>query len=222
MIQLLEDLKRYFDNKEHPTKEEIRFQRRLSEGGFPIASVHRDDLAESGYDVECISDTDMNELAGRMADDYCSLLFWDNLKSVADSLEFPKVRNSYCPSCSNKYIRYDAEGVWLCDECGLDWSDKRYVLVEFPEESSYFEERDMGYPSFSSADNGARYVPEFEYIQHFDRTPDKAELFRPVCWPESQVLMGREDCEPVQDEKGLKDFGTSSLWVPVKYKTTER
>ena len=34
-----------------------------------------------------------------------------------------------------------------------------YVLVEFPDDASYFEENDIGYSSFESEDNGARYVP---------------------------------------------------------------
>ena len=34
--------------------------------------------------------------------------------------------------------------------------DDLYVLVEFPDDTSYFEENDIGYPSFNSEDNGAR------------------------------------------------------------------
>ena len=49
----------------------------LGENGayFPITSVHRDDLEGQGFDVEKISDDDMQNLAEKMADDYCEQLF---------------------------------------------------------------------------------------------------------------------------------------------------
>ena len=62
--------------------------------------------------------------------------------------------------------------------------DDLYVLVEFPDDTSYFEENDIGYPSFNSEDNGARYVPQRDYIEHFKKDPAPNSCFRPLCWPE--------------------------------------
>jgi hypothetical protein len=93
-----------------------------------------------------------------------------------------------------------------------------YVLVEFPEDASYFENGDTGYPCFSSKDNGARYVPERHYIHRFRKTPAADKYYRPVMWPESQNWLHRSDarCEVVMaDEKALADFGSSEVWVPL-------
>lgn len=98
-----------------------------------------------------------------------------------------------------------------------------YVLVEFPEDSSYFEENGIGYPSFNSGDNGARYVPQRNYIDHFKKNPAPNSCFRPLRWPESQPYLFPDEpnesvdalCEPVSDEKGLADFGEQAVWVPL-------
>lgn len=94
-----------------------------------------------------------------------------------------------------------------------------YVLVQFPEDSSYFESEEIGYPCFTSKDNGARYVPESDYIRHFEKTPAPNSYFRPVQWPESQRYFGEDSihalCEPIEDEKGLKDFDLQAIWVPL-------
>lgn len=44
-----------------------------------------------------------------------------------------------------------------------------YVQVKFPDNTSYFEDNDIGYPSFESEDNGARYVPYEEYVRHYGK-----------------------------------------------------
>lgn len=100
--------------------------------------------------------------------------------------------------------------------------DNLYVLVEFPEDSSYFEENDIGYPSFNSEDNGARYVPQRNYIDHFKKDPEPNNCFRPFRWPESQSYLFPDEPndqadtlnEPISDEKGLADFGEQAVWVP--------
>lgn len=100
--------------------------------------------------------------------------------------------------------------------------DNLYVLVEFPEDSSYFEENDIGYPSFNSEDNGARYVPQRNYIDHFKKDPEPNNCFRPFLWPESQSYLFPDEPndevdtlnEPISDEKGLADFGEQAVWVP--------
>lgn len=93
-----------------------------------------------------------------------------------------------------------------------------YVLVRFPEDSSYFENEEIGYPCFNSEDNGARYVPEEDYTRHFRKPPAPGSLFRPVVWPESQGYLHCPDprCEVIiADEKALTDFGSSAVWAPV-------
>jgi hypothetical protein len=99
---------------------------------------------------------------------------------------------------------------------------ERYVLVEFPEDASYFEEDEIGYPCFNSEDNGARYVPEEAYIEHFGYEPQPNSYFQPVRWPQSQEFMGNNDdsiaalCEPIiADEKAPADFGSAAIWVPL-------
>ena len=220
MIQtLFDDIKAYFDAKENPTEQEQQFKRRLSEGYFPITSVHRDDLKSAGFDVDKISDAEMKELAGKMADDYCEQLFWNSLKIIAgDILNFPKATDVTCPKSNSEKIRYDIhEDLFHCDMCSQTWNDKRYVLVEFPEDASSFEEEEIGYPSWDSEDNGARYVPEQEYIREFGKSPEPQKCYRPVGWPDSQKYMGKESCELIQDEDALEAFGSSAYWVPFRY-----
>ena len=99
--------------------------------------------------------------------------------------------------------------------------DDLYVLVEFPENSSYFEENDIGYPSFESEDNGARYVSEHDYLDHFKKGPTPDSCFKPLCWPESQPYLFPDKPndavdalnEPISDEKGIGDFGEQAVWV---------
>lgn len=86
--------------------------------------------------------------------------------------------------------------------------------MEFPEDSAPFEEEGTGYPA-ESGDNGARYVPEEDYIRHTSKSPERDKCYRAVCWPDSQKYMGTKGCEPIQDENGIRDFGTSAYWVPL-------
>lgn len=214
MIQtLLDDIKAYFDAKENPTEEEQQLKQRLSEGYFPITSVHRDDLQGAGFDVERISDDDMKELADKMANDYCEQLFWESMEIIAEILGFPKKKNPVCPKCESEYIHPDTNGVYHCNTCGQTWNDKLYVLVEFPEDTSPFEK--TGYLSWNSEDNGALYVSEEEYIRHNGKSPSRDKCYRAVCWPDSQKYMETKGCELIQDEDALQEFGSSAYWVPL-------
>ena len=217
MIQtLLDDIKAYFDAKERLTEQEQLLRQRLSGGYFPITSVHRDDLQGAGFDVEKISDDDMKELASKMADDYCEQLFWSSMEIIAgDILGFPKEKVPVCPICKSEYLHTETSGLHHCNQCGQTWNDNIYVLVEFPEDTTSFEDEEIGYPSWDSEDNGARYVPEQDYIRRFKKSPDPGKCYRAVCWPESQQYMGQEGCESIQDENGIQDFGTSAYWVPL-------
>lgn len=125
-----------------------------------------------------------------------------------------------CPKCGSSTIRYDVhENLFHCDECGQTWNDKQYVLVEYPEDASCFEQKEIGYPSWNSQDNGARYVSQYDYIRQFGKSPDSAHCYRPVCWPDSQKYFEdtRPDahCELIQDEAALEKFGSSAFWVPL-------
>lgn len=96
-----------------------------------------------------------------------------------------------------------------------------YVLVEFPEDASYFEENETGYPCYESEDNGARFVSEEDYTKVFGHEPEPNQCYQPVCWPEIQELM--EDpkfdsySELIIDRKGVADFGDSAYWIPLCY-----
>ena len=223
MIQtLLDDIKAYFDAKEILTEQEQQLKRRLSEGHFPITSIHRDDLQGVGFDVDRISDDDMKELAHKMAGDYCEQLFWSSMEIIAgDILGFPKKEVPACPICESEDLRADTSGVYHCNQCGQTWNDDLYVRVEFPEDAASFEEEEIGYPAWDGEDNGARYVPEQEYIRKFKKSPEPEKCYRPVCWPESQPYLFPDEPnesndalnEPINDEKGLADFGGQAVWV---------
>ena len=101
--ELINDLRVYFNKIDNPTEEEKRFIKRLNEGYFPITSVHRDDLESKGFDVKRISDSDMEELADKMADDYCEQIYWESLEIIAEILGFPK--------CSDNLDDSDEEDV---------------------------------------------------------------------------------------------------------------
>lgn len=214
MIKILfDDIKAYFDAKANPTEEEQQLRQRLSEGYFPITSIHRDDLQGAGFDAERISDDDMKELADKMAKDYCEQLFWESMEIIAEILGFPKKKNPVCPKCESGDIHSDTNGVYHCNKCGQTWNDKLYVLVEFPEDTSSFEK--TGYPSWNSEDNGALYVSEEEYIRHSGKSPSRDKCYRAICWPDSQKYMDTKGCELIQDEDALKEFGSSAYWVPL-------
>ena len=71
---------------------------------------------------------------------------------------------------------------------------------------------------WNSEDNGARYVPVWEYIRKFGKSPDPEKCYRAICWPDSQEYIGNEECELIQDEEALEKFGSSAYWVPARYK----
>lgn len=80
--ELYQRLREYFNNLPEPTEEERQFIRELNAGYFPITSVHRDDLEGQGFDVEKISDDDMQNLAERwptITANSCSGPAWKSL-----------------------------------------------------------------------------------------------------------------------------------------------
>lgn len=225
--ELIEDLHQYFEQKTEPTSNENYLLTRLTGElpYFPISSVSRDDLESKGFDISNVTDSEMSELADKLGDDYCEQLFWSSMEIIAEDLmEIPRY---ICPKCGSKASMYNpAEQTFLCNSCENTWKKEeptgRYVLVEFPDNSSFFEEHELGYPCFNSDDNGARYIPEHLYRAHFGKEPQTNNLYRPVQWPESQTYFEIESesaaalCEPIKaDVKSLEDFGSSSIWVPL-------
>ncbi len=223
MIQgLLNQVREYFNAIKNPSEQEKNIINQLSGGYFPITSIHRDDLEARNFDVNKITDSQMEELAKKMSDDYCEQLFWDSMTILAELMEFPKKRGTYCPKCKSEHIRYDAtDGKCHCDVCEQIWDEDIYVLVEFPDDASLFEEKNIGFPSWTSEDNGARYVPEYDYIDELEESPEPGQCFKVVCWPDSQEYMEKADnpdsrIEVVQNEAALEKFGSSAYWVPIE------
>ena len=216
---LLEELHAYFSEKETLGEKEKHLLLQLT-GELPyfnVTSVSRDDLEHLNFDVSNISDAEMVKITSKMGDDYCNQLFWTSLDIIAeDSLNIPRKGVVLCPICRKHPVEYDSEtDTHYCTNCDAEWSNN-YVLIEFPKDASHFENEDIGFPCYNSDDNGARYVPEYDYIKHFGKKPEKVRYFKPVSWPESQQYVDDLFCELIiADEKGLKEFDPSSFWVPV-------
>lgn len=61
------------------------------DGFFPIASVHRDDLVEKGFDVSNVTDKQMERLAEKMGSLYLEFGgFWDHLEEIAEEMGIPR------------------------------------------------------------------------------------------------------------------------------------
>lgn len=153
-----------------------------------------------------------------------ALCGWSMNSLVEKFNQTDKITEPFCPKCECENISINAENCQVCGDCGLTWDDNLYVLVEFPDDTTYFEQEQIGYPCFNCEDNGARYVPEYEYILQFGKKPDENKYFTPIQWPDSQEYLelqyedesSFELCELIEaDEKALEDFGGSALWVPL-------
>lgn len=156
--QLLDDLRGYFESKPSLTEVEQALLDRLKEDIFPILFLQRDDLAQMGFDVRRISAEQMRRLALRITEDYCQSEtsagenFWEELEEMAEALHLPRCPR--CPACDHYRTIFDAqENVLRCEVCDQTWHEEQYVLAEFPDDTSYFEENDIGYLSFGSEDN---------------------------------------------------------------------
>jgi hypothetical protein len=185
-------LHKHFSKIENPNDEEKSFITELKEElkNFHVASVNRTHLLDAGFDPTDVSDEKMEDLAAEMSKRYCDEIFWQQMDDIADQeLDIPYLDESL------------------------------FVLVEYPEDSSYFENEEIGYPCFNTEDNGARYVPIVEYIRHFEKSPEANTIFKPLRWPESQNYFGETSidalCEPIEDEQGMNDFGSHGIWVPL-------
>ena len=61
-------------------------------GYYTIASVHVDDLKESGFDVSNVTESDMMTLADKMNDNYLDWSFWDSLEIIAEDIGIPRIK----------------------------------------------------------------------------------------------------------------------------------
>ncbi|PIQ68300.1 MAG: hypothetical protein COV91_04865 [Candidatus Taylorbacteria bacterium CG11_big_fil_rev_8_21_14_0_20_46_11] len=57
---------------------------------FPIMSVCRADLESAGFDTTNVDDDMMSELASKMANAYCDLGFWQDIRILAEYLKIKK------------------------------------------------------------------------------------------------------------------------------------
>lgn len=217
---LLKRLHDYFSKIENPSNDEKSILTGLT-GALPyfeVTHVHRDDLRSQGFDVTAVSDANMTRLAKEMESRYCNGSFWEDLEYAAsEKSDIPLEQKDNCPVCDSVLFSFDFTlNKFVCQSCNQTWSDS-YVLVQFPEDASHFENEDIGFPCFRSDDNGARYVPEYDYLQHYKKAPAPESLFRPVVWPESQNWLHSDDDRReviMADEKALMKFGGSAVWVP--------
>ena len=155
--QLLDDLRGYFEAKSSLTTQEQELWNRLKKADYPILDLQDDDLAQKGFDFRRITDEQMRQLARQMTADYCKEDYWERLENTADELQLP--RYPRCPACGHNGVVLDeTKGVMHCEICDQTWHEDLYVLAEFPDDTTYFEENDIGYPSFGSEDNGASTI----------------------------------------------------------------
>lgn len=57
---------------------------------FTITSVCRADLESAGFNTKGVDDDVMSELASKMANAYCDMGFWEDLKILAEHLGIKK------------------------------------------------------------------------------------------------------------------------------------
>ena len=216
---LIEDLHLYFEQKKSKTHEEDMFLSHLKEElpYFAITYLHRDDLASRGFNAEEVDDCTMKEIAEKMGDAYQEDGYWVDLDIIAED----RVEKFKCPKCWSDASEYYDEHC-NCSKCGHLWKVEEptdnYVLV-LSTETSFFETNEIGYESYESDDNGARYVPEHIYIAHFDKKPKKRSVYEAVCWPEAQACFDwqesnpkkYEQCEPISS---TLDFDAMAIWGP--------
>ncbi|MFR9543780.1 MAG: hypothetical protein SNJ29_15265 [Rikenellaceae bacterium] len=220
---LIEDLHYYFEQKDERTHDEemlyMELQGRLPY--FPVTHVSRDDLEGRGFDTSDTDDCTMERIASKMGDAYQENGYWIDLDILAEDV-VPKYK---CPKCWKGAGRY-FDGKCHCGSCNHDWDitepTGRYVLVESPEDSSFFDKNDIGFDCYNSDDNGARYVPEHIYIAHFDREPKEKQIYLPIGWPESQIYLDWEhtdsgkfiQCEYINPADTMLELGNNALFVP--------
>jgi len=62
---------------------------------FPITGICRADLESAGFDTSNVDDGKMSELASKMANAYCDMGFWEDLKILAEYFEIKKHKKRF-------------------------------------------------------------------------------------------------------------------------------
>ena len=189
---------------------------------FPVINITRQELEDNGFDTSELDESDMLTIANKIRNTLNDTGYQDILNIIAEEcMNIPRKINTDCPMCKRKHVSYNHSiHKYECYSCGQTWDDTLYVLVESSEDTLEFEDNTIGYPCFTSEDNGARYVKEFEYINMFKRKPEAKQYFRLIQWPNSQAYFElpsekQRQFEPIlYDEKAMSDFGSSAIWVP--------
>lgn len=223
----VEQLYQYFEQKENrtPDEDDIFSQLKGELPYFKVTSVCREDLESRGFDTSKVDDSDMETLASKLSDDYCEQMYWISLDIIAEEgLEIPKYM---CPKCGEDASECDNNSKCTCGSCDNEWTKTeptgQYVLVESPEETSFFDEHEVGYDCYNSDDDSARYVPEHFYKAYFEEDPKPSKLMVLVHYPESQQYLELEhsspsefkQCELIQGSKQIKECGENAIWVPL-------
>lgn len=217
----------YFSGITNPTEEEAGILRKVTDSleYFDMPGIYRGDLKGHGFDISAITDEVMEEVADRLDRTWRENILYIDLPIIAEIMNIPFLPASECPNCKkNKRIYNSDSARFECLHCGFEAEVELtdlYVLVQYPEDAGYFEENNIGYPSYKSEDNGARYVSQDHYLKFFVKEPGAAQLYKPVCWPEIQELQEDPEFETyseiISDETGLEDFGPSAYWIPRCY-----
>ena len=72
------------------TEKEAQALSMTREGYFKVTYVHRDDLASIGFNLNNVTDDQMEELAEKMGSAYTEIVFWIDLKIIANDLSIPR------------------------------------------------------------------------------------------------------------------------------------
>ncbi len=57
---------------------------------FEVSFLSREDLEEMGFDAEKVTNTQMEQLARKIGEDFCEQLYWTSLKSYATQMGIPR------------------------------------------------------------------------------------------------------------------------------------
>jgi hypothetical protein len=155
-------------------------------GYFPITSVHRNDLADHGFDVSNVTDEQMERLAEKMGGLYVEFGgFWEAMEDLAKEMGIPRIeginKKGFCTKCGSHVSTHNDDG-----SCVKDDDEQRQAegALESGERTTSFEI----YFDDLHEEAQARYL-EFEKVE--DPSELNAEL-SPLC-----ILERSDDDETV-------------------------
>jgi hypothetical protein len=100
------------------------------DGFFPITSVHRNDLADYGFDVSGVTDEQMERLAGKMGDLYVEFGgFWEAMEEIAEGMGIPRIeginKKGFCTKCGFHVSTHNDDG--SCVEDNDEWPKQKVL-----------------------------------------------------------------------------------------------